>query len=63
MRELQELAGRAKLTAVGLISGTSVDGVDAVLAEIEGSGPDLRITQLGRHSSLFWSIHELYVYE
>jgi len=44
---LEHLAARRSLTIIGLISGTSVDGVDAVLAEFAGTAERPEIRQLG----------------
>jgi anhydro-N-acetylmuramic acid kinase len=41
--------GRGRLI-IGLMSGTSHDGVDAVLARVAGSGPATRLTLLGHTS-------------
>ena len=45
--ELQKLASKKKKTIIGLMSGTSLDGVDAVLVDVSGSGTKTKIDQLG----------------
>ncbi|HEX2867208.1 MAG TPA: anhydro-N-acetylmuramic acid kinase [Ignavibacteriales bacterium] len=46
MQNLIELSKKEKKLAVGLMSGTSLDGVDAVLVEITGNGTKTKLRQI-----------------
>lgn len=50
MPPLADLLARRRRTVAGLMSGTSLDGVDAVVVDLDGSGRGMRMTVRGRAS-------------
>lgn len=50
---LTRLVTKPSRLVCGIMSGTSVDAVDVVLARIEGSGPSLRVEQLHYSETLY----------
>lgn len=50
MKSLFKISQLSKKKIIGLMSGTSVDGVDAAIVELEGNGIDTRLQMLSFHT-------------
>ena len=55
MQSFYQLVQKPTKKVIGLMSGTSVDGVDAALVEIRGHGLDTQVELIGFHSHPFAS--------
>lgn len=53
MESIFKIARLSKKRVIGLMSGTSADGVDAALVDVEGSGVDTRLKSVLFHSSTY----------
>ena len=53
MKSFYQLAQKGAKKVIGLMSGTSVDGVDAALVEIRGHGLETQVELLAFHSHPF----------
>ena len=55
MNSFFQIAQKQTKKVIGLMSGTSVDGVDAALVEIQGNGLDTRVELIAFHTHAFGS--------
>lgn len=53
MESIFKIAQLSKKRVIGLMSGTSADGVDAALVDVEGSGVDTRLKLVSFYSSTY----------